>query len=47
MMMNLAIRISSLEAGLIAAGGGPERPMPGDKIEDAVPTCAPSGAVRL
>jgi hypothetical protein len=30
--MNLAIRISSLAAGLIAAGGGPARPMPGDKI---------------
>ena len=28
MVMNLAIRISSLTAGLTAAGDGPARPMP-------------------
>ncbi|HXL95698.1 MAG TPA: SCO6880 family protein [Streptosporangiaceae bacterium] len=36
MVTNLAIRISPLAAGLTAAGGGPARPMPADRIADAV-----------
>jgi hypothetical protein len=40
MMMNLAIRICPLAAGLIAASGGLARPMPDDTIADTarVPT---------
>ncbi len=36
MVTNLAIRISPLAAGLTSAGGGPARPMPADRIADAV-----------